>query len=569
MAEQTERSQWGSRFGFIMAAMGSAVGLGNIWRYPYIVYDNGGGTFLIPYFIAVFVVGIPVMMLEFGLGHHMRQAFPGALRKISPRFSWIGWWSVSFVMFGIVVYYAVVIAWCVLYFLLALGRGWIIDGWGDKPTDFFNTSFLLKTEAPYDSGEGFVMGDFVVWVFVALAFIWFVNWTICYFEIKRGLERATKIFMPLLVFLMLVLVVWSWGLDGAEKGREFYLLKPDWNALIEAKVWVAAFTQVFFSLSLGFGIMVAYASYLPAKPNIPASAFLTCVGNCLFSFVGGFAIFNTIGMMAEAQTVDVANVMDAGPGLCFEVYPKALNIFAERAGTVLGFIPAGHLFSSIFFLVLVVAGLTSSVSIVEAFSSSITDYFRVKRGHVVTVLCGAAFVLGILFCFGSGVHWLGIVDSFLNAYGLLLVVILETIIVGWYFTPRRLRAHLAVTHDMRMVGWVGIAMKVMITLLLGFTWYGLASAELGMAARAARFVALLGIFLVWLDEHWLDFDIKYVIPMILILLLDLQLGADITTGRDYSWQALVGIGVSWTVGTLVVAITLDRVVAWRLSRRSR
>ena len=553
MSEQGARSQWGSRFGFIMAAMGSAVGLGNIWRYPYMVYKNGGGAFLVPYFIALFVVGIPVMMLEFGLGHKMKQAFPGALGKINPRFSWIGWWSVSFVMFGIVVYYAVVIAWCLSYFFLAFTRGW-----GNDPAAFFTGKFLHRTTGPYAAGSGFVMGDFVWWIFLALAAVWAINWFICFFEIRRGLERATKIFVPLLVVLMGVLVVWTWFFEGADKGRWFYL-HAKWDLLLKPDVWIDAFTQIFFTLSLGFGIMVTYASYLPPKPNIPASAFLTCVGNCVFSFLAGFAVFNTLGFMAADQGKEVADVVDKGIGLCFVAYPQALGLLSAPTGQILGVI---------FFLVLVVAGLTSSVSIVEAFSSSIMDHFPIKRGTVVTVLCSGAFLLGILFCFGSGLFWLDIVDSFLNKYGLLLVVILETLIVGWYFTPRVLRAHLDDTHDMRMVGWVGIVMKIIITLLLGFTWYGLAASVGGGTVQVGRFVALMGIFLVWLDEHWLDFDIKYVIPVILVLLLDLQLRADVAQGGSYPWPATVGIGVTWTAGTLVLALALDAAVRRRSARRS-
>lgn len=555
MQDSHERSQWGSRLGFIMAAMGSAVGLGNIWRFPFKVYDNGGGVFLIPYLIALFVIGIPVMMLEFGLGHRMRQAFPGALRKISPRFSWIGWWSVSFVMFGIVVYYSVVIAWCICYFFLAFTRQW-----GDSPSAYFGEDFLGATKAPYDAETGqFVMGDFMWWIFLALLFVWGINWFICYFDIKRGLERANKIFIPLLVGLMLVMVGWSWFFEGAATGREFYL-KPDWNRFLEPKIWIEAFTQIFFTLSLGFGIMVAYASYLPKKPNIPASALITCVGNCAFSFITGFAVFNILGFKAVQDGVAVQDVVAGGPGLCFEVYPEALNLMAPGIGNIFGIV---------FFLVLVVAGITSSVSIVEAFSSGILDHFKLKRSTVVSVLCLSALFLGTFYCFGSGGHWLDIVDSFLNKYGLLLVVILETLIIGWFFTPKKLRSHLDDTHEMRMVGWVGICMKLMITALLVLTWYGLARVEeADTIAMVGRFIALGGIFLVWLDEHWFDFDIKFVIPVILIFLLDRQLAEDVNKQDGYSWQAMLGIGVTWTLGTVLVALIIDFVVRRKLDHKS-
>ncbi len=545
-----------------MAAMGSAVGLGNIWRYPYKVFENGGGAFLIPYFIGLFVVGIPVMMIEFGIGHRMRQAFPGALRRISPRFSWIGWWCVSFVMFGIVVYYAVVIAWCLCYFFLAFARGW-----GEDPRAFFDADFLAQTEiSEAFNGGSCSFGPFVWWIFGALIVIWGINWLICFFEIQKGLERATKIFMPLLIGIVLVLVALSWGFPGADNGRDFYL-KPNWNLLLKPDIWIAAFTQIFFSLSLGFGIMAAYASYLPAKPNIPGSAFITCVGNCLFSFVTGFAVFNTIGFMAHETGKSVPDVIAGGPGLLFKVYPEALGMLHPFFGTVFGVL---------FFLMLVIAGLTSSVSIVEAFTGSILDHFRVKRGTVVSVLCVIALALGTFFCFGSGIHWLTIVDMFLNNYGLLLVVILETLIIGWFFTPKKLRAHLDITHEMQLVGWVGFVMKLMITFLLGFTWYGLAihtvvGGEVTPIAIVGRFIALGGIFLVWLDEHWFDFDIKFVIPFILIFLLDRQLAADITKANapgEIPWQAKLSIGVTWTLCTLAVALIIDSVVRHRIGNKS-
>ena len=166
-----ERAQWRSHTGFLLAALGSAIGLGNIWRFPYIAYRNGGGAFLIPYFVALFVVGVPLLMLEFGLGHHFRKAFPQCLRQIHPRFAWIGWWSVSFVMFGIVAYYGAVIAWCGNYLVFSFTQPW---GELSQVNHFFDETFLGAFEAGipfaiYTADEGFRLGHFNGWVVASLA----------------------------------------------------------------------------------------------------------------------------------------------------------------------------------------------------------------------------------------------------------------------------------------------------------------------------------------------------------------------------------------------------------------
>lgn len=552
-----QREQWGTRIGFIMAAMGSAVGLGNIWKFPYMCYAHGGGAFLIPYAVALFVVGIPLMMLEFGLGHWARSGAPRALGMVHRRFSWIGWWAVSFVMFGIVIYYAVVIAWCACYFISAFTRAW-----GDDPSGHFSKVILTQT-ALYEpavrdaAGEVVKAGRFTFgpmsWnIVLALAVVWLLNWGITFFGIRKGIERANKVFMPLLLLLVGVLVVWSLvQFEGAGAGVRYYLT-PNWEVLKNPEVWTAAFGQIFFTLSLAFGIMIAYASYLPRESNIPMDAFITCVGNCLFSFFAGFAVFATIGYLAHDRGVEVAKLKDvydlAGPKLIFITYPVMLNKIA--GGTFLGVL---------FFLLLVVAGLSSSISIVEAFTTAVLDRFKVSRRVVVTALCVIAFLGGLLFCTGTGLITLDIVDHFLQYYGLLVVALLECIVVGWYFSPKRLRAHLDDAAGMRFRGGSGVLMRALITLVLGVTWYGLATqVEATLGANLASFALLGGIVLVWLDEHWLDIDIKLVIPCLLLLLLNQQVRTEITKPYGgYPRQALLWLGLGWLVGTLLIGVLID------------
>lgn len=562
--QQPEREVWKSNVGFVLAAIGSAVGLGNIWRFPFVAHQNGGGAFLIPYFVALFAVGIPLLMLEFGLGHKMRQAFPQALARIDPRFAWIGWWAVTFVMFGIVIYYAVVIAWCGLYLLYSVGLSW-----GADPRTFFFQRVLHLTESPYlatPGGGEFVFGQVSWAVVIALAGVWAINWFIAFHGVQRGIELANKIFMPLLLVLTTILVVWSWTFEGSGEGRRLYLTAT-WEKVFDPNVWVAAFAQIFFSLSLGFGIMVAYASYLPPRADIPRYALITALGDGLFAVFAGFAVFSTIGFIAH-QTGQPAEAFSGGPGLVFVTYPTAINQIAADAGHV-----AGATFGVIFFLALVMAGLSSSISILQAFAAAVTDRLGVSHRPVVTVLCALAFVLGIVFCTGSGLHWLDVVDHFITAYGLVTVAILEALIVGWVYSANRLRKHLDELSQFRFRRGTEFLMRLLITGVLAVTWYGLTDPDLiarsPIATGLARYALVGVILLLWLDEHWFDFDIRFLIPGLLVFLLDQALLADLTPAEPgtnayyggYPGQVVFGVGASWLVLTLIAGLILSRVFA--------
>src|SRR3989338_3196903 len=279
------RPQWRSRTGFILAALGSAVGLGNIWRFSYLCYKNGGGAFLVPYVIALFAVGIPLMILELGIGHKMRGSSPMSLAKVDRHWEWVGWWAVVCAMYGIMLYYAVIISWCLSYVFFSFNLSW-----GSDPNDFFFNKFLQVSSGPLD------FGDIRSSIIFALIGVWVLSWLIVFFGVQKGVERANKIFMPLLFLLIAILVVWSVNLEGAAKGLAVYL-KPDFSLLTSPQIWIDAFSQIFFTLSLAFGIMIAYASYLPRKADLIKDAVVISVGDCLFSFIAGFAVFGTLGYM--------------------------------------------------------------------------------------------------------------------------------------------------------------------------------------------------------------------------------------------------------------------------------
>ncbi len=462
------------------------MGLGNIWRFSYMAYSHGGGAFLIPYIFALITVGIPLLTLEYGIGHERMGSAPLAYHKIRPKWEWIGWWAVLFVMFGISLYYTVIIAWCFDFFCLSFNLGW-----GSDPDTFFFGKFLAVSSGPSH------IGQIRTPILMGLIIVWFLNWLIIYRGVQRGVELANKIFMPLLFILTGVLVFWSMSLKGASSGISAYL-KPDFQKLLEPSVWIDAFSQVFFSLSVGFGIMITYASYLPAKANITKYSIITALMDSGYAVFAGFAVFAVLGFMAGSQGLPISKVVTHSIGLAFVAYPKALSLM-----------PLGNLFGAIFFFCLFVAGISSSVSIIEAFTSAIMDKFGTERGRVVTIICIIAFLCSIIFTSQAGLHWISILDHFITNYGLIVVGILECILVGWLFNIEILRRHINKVSSIKMGSW----------------WNGL---------------------------------IRYFVPLVLGIILVGDLYHEVLHPYSgYSWAALILIGRDWLIMTFIAAYVIS------------
>lgn len=493
------RPLWKTHIGFLFAAIGSAIGLGNIWRFPYLCYKNGGGAFLIPYFIALFIIGIPLMILEIGLGHKMRGSAPASFASISKKWEWLGWWQVIFVMFGIVLYYSVVIAWCVSFFFLSFRLGW-----GHDPNMFFFKEFLMVSNGPFS------LGDLRTPIIFSLLLVWFLNWWIVFSGVQKGLERANKIFMPLLFFITAIIVFWSLGLPGAREGL-FVYLKPDFSRLRDIEVWRDAFGQIFFTLSLGFGIMIAYASYLPRKSQIVKDSFIISITNCVFSIFAGLGVFSVLGYMAHANSQGFSEVVSQSIGLAFVAYPKAISM--------LPYFP--QLFGLLFFGTLVIAGISSAISILEAFTAAIIDKFHYSRKSVISVLSILGFLGGLVFATQAGLYWLDIVDHFLTQYGLVLAAIFECIILGYVYKTKVLRQH--INH-----------------------------------------------YSAWnLKKWWWDASIKIITPLVLIVLLISSLVKELSAPYgDYPWLAIVLIGRDWLIYTLFFAVIIA-MYPWKIEPGER
>ncbi|MDD3839177.1 MAG: sodium-dependent transporter [Clostridia bacterium] len=492
---QKARDQWGSKVGFILAAIGSAIGLGNIWRFSYMAYANGGGAFLIPYFFALLTAGIPLLILEFGFGHKMRGSAPLSFARFDKKWEWLGWFS-SIISFAIVVYYVVIVAWGVSYFAYSFNLGW-----GENPETFFYNSYLGIT----DISEGFVFGGFSLNVLIPIIIVWVLNYVIVMSGVKSGIEKASKIFMPILAIICVIIVIRGITLEGSIEGIKHYLT-PNFAALKDYKVWMAAYGQIFFTLSLGMAIMITYSSYLPKKTDIVNSAFITSFANCGFSFLLGLGVFGILGYMAGQLGVPIDEVAKSGIGLAFIVFPKAISLM-----------PMAEFVGIVFFLCLILAGLSSSISLVEAFTSSLIDKFEMPRRKAVTIVSGLGLLISMIFATGSGLYILDIVDNFLNNFGLVAVGMLEAIVLGYMMKAQVIKDHVNSISDFRVGKWWDVSIKFITPLILLYMFvqkirdeiiapYGAPDYSRGLVAVLgyAVIIAIIVLSFVFSNVKWRD-----------------------------------------------------------------
>lgn len=444
---EEHRGAFSSRKVFILAAIGSAVGLGNIWRFPYVAYENGGGAFMIPYLVALLTAGLPFLLLDYGLGHHYRGSAPLAFRRAAPASEGLGWWQVG-ICFVIAVYYAAVIAWAARYAFFSLDKAW-----GDDPEAFLFGSYLQAG----DPGVGL---DFVSGVTVPLVLVWVSVLAIMALGVQKGIGASSVVFIPILFVAFIALVGVSLTLDGAATGLDA-LFTPDWSALSETSVWIAAFGQIFFSLSVGFGIMITYASYVGRRSDMTGSGLVVGFANSGFELLAGIGVFAALGFMATAAGTGVDEVATDGLGLAFIAFPAIIN---EA--------PAGALIGVLFFGSLVVAGVTSLVSVIEVVISAVRDKFEMNRVAASMAVGIPAAVISItLLGTTTGVYVLDIVDHFINRFGILLVAVASMLALSWVFKKTGLlREHLNRDGSVHVGQWwqwlVGLVAPAALTFIL-------------------------------------------------------------------------------------------------------
>ena len=408
------REAWTGQLGFILSAIGSAVGLGNIWRFPGVAYENGGGAFLIPYLIALLTAGIPILLLDYAIGHRFRGSAPLAFRRLGgPRGRWLeglGWWQVAICMV-IAVYYTAIIGWALSYFVFSFDLRW-----GDDPTGFLVGDYLQVSDPGLST-------TFVPGVLIPLIIVWLVAILVLAAGVAKGLERVNIVAIPLLAVAFLILVVRALFLDGAADGLN-ELFTPNWAALADANVWIAAYSQIFFSLSIAFGIMVTYASYRQRRANLSGPGLVVAFGNSSFEILAGIGVFSTLGFFAHQQGIAVSELENlTGVGLAFMTFPAVVSQM-----------PGGPIFGMLFFGSLAIAGFTSLVSILQVISAAVQEKFGWTPRRAAIIVGGVSAVVSVfLFASTTGLLALDVMDQWSNNLGIVASAIAASVATMWVF----------------------------------------------------------------------------------------------------------------------------------------
>ena len=364
------RKNFTSKLGVVLAAAGSAVGLGNVWRFPTEVGNNGGAAFILIYLICVLAVGVPVMMSEFLIGRHTHANTITAFSKLAPG----KWWRIQgvsgvFVAFLILSYYTVISGWTLYYLVQSLKGG------------------LLESQDYLAYFSSFVSDPYMPVIYAAVFML--MTHLVIARGVQSGIERFSKIMMPLLLLIICVLVVCSFGMPGAGTGLRF-LLKPDFSK-VTASVVLSAMGQAFFSLSLAMGCLCTYASYFTSDTKLVKTAFSVCSIDTFVAVLSGFIIFPAV------FSVEGVNP-DEGPGLVFVTLPYVFNMAFHQSVPLLG-----YLFSGLFYLLLLLAALTSAMSLHESVTAYVIESLRLPRKKASAWVSVCCMALGVLCSLSFGV----------------------------------------------------------------------------------------------------------------------------------------------------------------------
>ena len=407
---------------------------------------------MVAYFVALFTAGIPLLILEFSLGHMSRGSPPTAFAKVvGKKWEWAGWFTV-FTPFLVAAYYTVVIAWCFCYMIYSLDLRW-----GANAEGFFFNNFLGLTSGPE------ILGGIRVPILIALIMLWFFIFLILYKGVGR-IGKVVTILVPLSTIFLVIMVIRGLTLPGAIGGINYYLT-PNFSALLNYEVWLAAYAQVFFSLSLAQGIMITYAAFLPKKSDISNNAFITALSDAGTSFFAAFAVFSIVGYLAYSKATSIENLGIVGPQLTFVTYPTGILLLPVAAAA----------FGIIFYIALQMVGITSAFSMVEPISSSVNMKWGISKTKATAIVCIIGFFASLIFATGSGMYWLQILDHFVADFALVIIGLIECVVLGYIYKLYRLRQHANDVSDFRIGRWWDVLIKfvtpAILIFVLSFAFY--------------------------------------------------------------------------------------------------
>ncbi len=411
------KSSWNSSAIFLIAMIGAVLSLTSLTQFSYIMYGNGGGAFLIPYIIAIVLIGVPFLCLEFGAGFKFKSSISKILFNIKGEYEYLGWFII-FIMFLLLAIYICVMGWDLIYMLLALFKGW-----GANPDAFFNQSLLHSSTDIYS----------LTYLIVPIGITVMLIWGVIYLISRHGIDLIAKVNMvlvPVMIILLVAVFIFVLTLAGSKIAMSL-IIHPDWSCLLDYHVWLIAFTQVISVLLLGQAVASSYSSYLDgdgeAKVHLVDNAWIIALVSFAVQIVFTLIIFGLLGAMVEVNPLVNTEFTNTFT-LIFVLIPNAFNTMGIW-GNIIGFA---------FFLLLFIAGLSSAIGIIEPFVSSAVEKFSITRTRALRYICVIGIFASFVFTTGMGQYLITVVSQFLMNFAILLAILLELVIIAWVYGADRL-----------------------------------------------------------------------------------------------------------------------------------
>ena len=447
MGDEIIGNRWDSSTGFLIAMIGAIIGLSGIWKFSYLMYENGGGTFLIPYILAIVIMAIPILVLEFGVGFKFKSSLPKVFYNIKSEFEIIAWFIV-FLIFIVLIYYTCIMSWDLIYIVLSLFKGW-----GNNPSVFFTTTLLHSTSNPYG------LTYLVVPIGVGLIAIWGLIYLFSRKEINKGILTISKISLILSFVLLIGMLLFSLQLPGSRTGI-MALFNPNWSVLLDFNVWLAAFGQLIFSYGLGYAIASTYSSYLGDNAKLIDNAWIIVLVSLVFEMLVSVLLFAIMGFMALGRNIPITSLVSDSFSLIFVVFPNVFNIMD----------PWVYMVAPAFFLLVFVGSLSTVLALIEPLSNAISEKFGWTRDKAIRQLVLVGLFLSFIFATGMGEYLLRITDSFITQFAIILAVILEIIVLGWVYDIEDIRSVLNSNSYIKVdKSWI-ITVKFIIPIILTIIW---------------------------------------------------------------------------------------------------